>query len=164
MLSAKETKYMEKEKKIELLKLFGLSEDMANYYAESDDDKLWSVLPVFRLLRPLNVTLEYYENHFAKYIEGARENVSLQRMPEVAALLQSGATPEQIAKFAYSLTLSAYEEILYLLDDHSAADNDSFMNVEKECEDCTYWKLVEISSNGEKNRTLFIGGSWKVTI
>lgn len=136
-------------KKAELLKSFGLRQDEAEYYAEQDGDKVRAVLPVFRLLHPLNEQLKFYRDDYASKISEQKDRGSIQ--PQVKALLDSGASPEQIAEFAYQTTLMAYENLLYFLDDTGAADlgGEMLHKLERVSEKCGGWRLVEISPDGE---------------
>ena len=53
------TTMTEEEKKEVLMKL-GLTEEQAEWYLQYDND-IWAVVPTFRLLKPLNDSLTFYE-------------------------------------------------------------------------------------------------------
>lgn len=111
------------ETKHALMKL-GLSEGTAEAYLE-EESETWAVLPAFRLLKPLNDRLEFYQGPYQAWMERCIQDGTLQdQIPEAAPLLAAGAAPEQIQQFAYQLVLNAYEQLLYQLDDPEGAEVD----------------------------------------
>ena len=59
---------------------------------------------------------------------------------ETTALMEAGATPEQIADFAYQIALESYCSVLQLITNGSA---------EYDTEDFPSWELVERTPDGE---------------
>lgn len=136
------------EEKKNLLVKMGIHEETAKYYLENESD-IWAVLPAFRFLKPLSDNLEFYKGGYREMIEKKIEDGLLEgQMPEAAALVKSGASPEIIEKFAFHLILEAYESILYQLDDHEGAEtSDVFMD--EDFSECGYGRLMEMGTDGE---------------
>lgn len=127
----------------------GLQERTAENYLKNESN-IWAVLPAFRLLKPLNDTLEFYKGGYRKFIKKRIEDGTLSKqMPEVAELIKCGVSLENIEKFAYSLVLEAYDGLLYQLDDHEGAEvSDVFMD--EEFSQCGYARLMEIGVDGKR--------------
>lgn len=135
------------EEKKNLLIKMGLCEETAKYYLK-EDSNIRAVLPAFRLLKPLNDCLEYYNGEYRKMIEKTMEDGTLEeRLPEVAALVKCGASPDIVEKFAFHLVLEAYDGLLYQLDDHESAEfSDVFMD--EDFSKCGYAQLMEMDADG----------------
>ncbi|EKQ52396.1 MULTISPECIES: hypothetical protein [unclassified Clostridium] len=141
---------MNKEAVKEILKEFGLSESRAEYYAEREIKDKFAWLSAFRFVRPLNNSLEFYNNEYAdiikKRIEKGLDNSEIE-----TELLNNGATPELLGKFAYEIALTAFNEVLYRLSDPAGGDYD----LENEGEGLPSWRLKERNLNNEvTKRTL----------
>lgn len=135
------------EEKKNLLIKMGLSEEAAKDYLKAESD-VRAVLPAFRLLKPLNDRLDFYKGEYREMIEKMIEDGTLEeQLPEAAALVKCGATPEVIEKFAFHLVLEAYDGLLYQLDDHEGAEfSDVFMD--KDFSKCGYARLMEMGADG----------------
>lgn len=92
---------MTHQEKKKILEELGLSAGTAEWYLKYESDT-WAVLPVFRLLKPLNDDLVFHQGGYRKLIERYKEEGKLaERMPEEARLIESGASPEDIEKCGY---------------------------------------------------------------
>lgn len=133
---------MSKEEIKELLQNFGLPEGSADYYANLEvKDKNFAWLPAFRFVRPLNNSLESYETEYADILRSRIERgLSISEVEE--ELLEKGATPELLGKFAYEIALTAFSEVLYRLSDPAGGDYD----LENEGQGLPSWTLMERDS------------------
>ncbi len=140
---------MTHEEKRRVLEELGIPGDSAEFYLGFESD-IWAILPVFRLLKPLNDDLVFYQGGYKKLIERYQKEGKLaERMPAEARLVESGASPEDIEKLAYDLTLQAYEMLLYRMDDREGAESPADDDTKEAYEKCGYWKLVEMSQDGK---------------
>ena len=80
----------------------------------------------------------------ARYADGTLERHD----PEADAMLRAGISSEVIEKYAYGLTLEAYESLLYQLDDNAGAEVDEAFQ-DTLFDKCGYAKLCEMDSEGE---------------
>ncbi len=144
-----------------LLMRFGLDEKSAEYYLQMETD-IWAVLPTFRLLKPLDEHLEFYRGEYKKLIEKhAMDGTLNEKMPLEAKMLQAGISPEDIEAFAFDLTLTAYENLLYQLDDHEGAEVDEVFMTEP-IEKCGYARLMEMGTDGKPTGRFLIGTHGKL--
>ena len=94
---------MTHEEKRRVLEELGIPGDSAEFYLGFESD-IWAILPVFRLLKPLNDDLVFYQGGYKKLIERYQKEGKLaERMPAEARLVESGASPEDIEKLAYEI-------------------------------------------------------------
>lgn len=139
---------MTEEEKKEVLMKLGLTEEQAEWYLQYDND-IWAVVPTFRLLKPLNDSLTFYEGGYRKWLEKQHaEGMLEKRDPEAAQMLEAGVPAEVIERYAYNLVLECYESLLYQLDDHSGAEVDDVFSDEI-FEKCTHGQLCEMGMDGE---------------
>lgn len=137
----------EQEKKEVLIKL-GLSEEQAEWYLQYDN-AVWAVVPTFRLLKPLNDSLEFYKGGYRKWLEKQQAAGTLEkRDSEAAQMLAAGVPAEVIERYAYNLALECYESLLYQMDDKGGAEVDDVFSDEI-FEKCTYGQLCEMGTDGE---------------
>ncbi len=134
---------MTTEEKLRYLAALGLSEKAARWYLQYDTDTR-AVVPAFRLLKPLSDDLEFYRGRYRELLEQWQAEGTLpDKDPEAAALLEAGATPEQVERLAYEKTLGAYERLLYQLDDHTGSEvSDAFDR--EDFSQCGYGQLLEM--------------------
>lgn len=136
---------MNKEVITELLKNFGLSESAASYYTNRDiEDKNFAWFAALRFVRPLNNSLEFYLNEYGNMLR-SRINEKLPISEVEKELLNEGATPELLGKFAYEIALTAFSSVLYRLSDPAGGDYD----LENEGEGLPAWTVMEKDSNGQ---------------
>ncbi|WP_051542021.1 hypothetical protein [Clostridium lundense] len=136
---------MNKEEIKELLKSFGLPENTADYYANLDiESNNFAWLAAFRFARPLNNSLEFYENEYGDMLKN-RIKENLPNSEVETKLLKNGATPELLGKFAYEIALTTLNEVLYRLSDPAGGD----YNLENEGNGLPSWTLMEVDSNNK---------------
>jgi hypothetical protein len=134
---------MSKEEIKQILMGFGLPEDAAEHYAKLEvNDKKFAWLSAFRFVRPLNNSLEFYKNEYGDILR-SRVEKGLSISDSETELLNAGATPEMLGKFASEIALSAFCNVLYRLSDAAGADYD----LEGEGADLPSWTLMERDSN-----------------
>lgn len=136
-----------KEKEIRnFLELAGYSEGRIEHYTKLEmEDKVWAWLPTVRFVRPLNNQLrKYLDGDFIRQLKEAKEN-NIHVDGIVGELLEAGVTPELISKFAYEITSTSYNEVLYRLVEPSGADYD----LDNTGADLPSWRLVEVDENGK---------------
>ncbi len=114
----------------------GLPEGAAKYYAELEQqDKKLGWLAAYHFVYRLNERLRFFDDTYPDMLRDARITTS-----ETTALMEAGATPEQIADFAYQIALESYCIVLQLITSGCA---------EYDTEDFPSWKLMERTSDGE---------------
>jgi hypothetical protein len=134
---------MNKEEIKRLLQEFGLSEQASDYYANLEmKDENFAWLPAFRFVRPLNNSLESYKTEYGDLLKNRIEKgLSVSKIE--AELLEKGATPELLGKFAYEIALTAFSQVLYRLSDPAGGDYD----LENEGDGLPSWSLMERDAN-----------------
>lgn len=95
-------------------------------------------LAVIRFLRPLQKSLDYYLFDYEKWIDYALErNDTSHNM--IKEMIDKGVSRETIARYSYSVARTAFNEVLYRLDDPAGGDYD----LENEGEHLPRWRLIE---------------------
>lgn len=134
---------MSKEEIKELLLKFGLPEGAADYYANlemNDMNSAW--LSAFRFVRPLNICLESYRTEYGDLLKSRIEK-GMRISAVEAELIEKGATPELLGKFANQIALTAFSQVLYRLSDPAGSDYD----LKNEGEGLPSWTIMEKDAN-----------------
>ncbi|MDE7245949.1 MAG: hypothetical protein K2O18_18510 [Oscillospiraceae bacterium] len=137
------------EKKRMLLLKFGVPENAVDDELRQESDSC-AVLPAYRLLKPMNDSLNFYQDVYSSMLKKEIADRTLDtKDPEAAALLHAGATPETVEKFAYKLLLDFYRALLHQLDDHTTGWEFSSVFFGEEIEKCGYGRLMEMGPDGQ---------------
>lgn len=114
----------------------GLPEGAAKHYAKREQqDKNFAWLAAYHFVYGLNEDLRFFDDTYPDMLRDGRITTS-----ETTALMEAGATPEQIADFAYQIALESYCSVLQLITNGCA---------EYDTEDFPSWELVERTPDGE---------------
>ncbi|PEY29936.1 hypothetical protein CN354_26405 [Bacillus cereus] len=130
-----------KETVAQILKEFGVQSP--EYWAKDEIEGKEAVLASFRLLRPLQETLDTYLYNSENWVQRSMERAN----PDsndliVKEMVQAGIPPEKIGLFAYWIARSAINEMLYRLSDPCGGDYD----LPNEGEDLPSWRLQEYTA------------------
>ena len=108
-------------------------------------------LAMVRLLRPLQKTLNEYLEDYEGLVRFKLGRPNDPEYPLVKEMADKGVEPETIGKLCYWTARSAYNELLYRLDDPAGADYD----LDDEGSGLPSWALKERDGAGrETGRTL----------
>lgn len=104
---------MTREEELELCLKMGVREDWAEDLLSRLSGKNGSALPMLRLLRSFSDYLQFYKGGYAELLKKRQEQGGLS-LPE-KKLIEKGAAPEDIQRFAYWQAYEAIECVMELL-------------------------------------------------
>jgi hypothetical protein len=128
----------------------------ASYWADKEKtDKTRAILAMMRFLRPLQKTLDEYLYNYDEWIENIKRCKDDTLKAEIDEMIKAGVSNEVMGKFAYWIARTAFNKVLYRLDDPAGADYD----LKNEGEELPRWTLKEVIVDSEKGHYTETGKS-----